>query len=111
MVNKGILTKKVGKRIKELRESKGIKQFELAEKIDIEPTNLSKIENGVYLPREDKLFKIANVLEIEIKELFDVGHVKKREDILEEIENILQNSKDNELAFFYRFLKSYKELV
>ena len=36
----------LGKRIKELRESKNIKQVTLADMIDIEPTNLSKIEKG-----------------------------------------------------------------
>ena len=39
----------VGKRIKAIREAQHIKQVELANMIDIEPTNLSKIEKGVHL--------------------------------------------------------------
>ena len=44
------LSKLVGKRIRELREEKNIKQVELAEMIDMGPTNLSKLEKGVHLP-------------------------------------------------------------
>ena len=95
------LSKQVGKRIKELREAQNMKQVELAEFLEIEPTNLSKIENGVYFPREDKLRKIASKLNVEIKDLFDIDHIQKRSDILNSISNILNNCNDNELAFCY----------
>ena len=103
------LSKQVGKRIKELREAQNMKQVELAEFLEIEPTNLSKIENGVYFPREDKLRKIASKLNVEIKDLFDIDHIQKRSDILNSISNILNNCNDNELAFCYKVLKSFKE--
>ena len=106
-----ILTKQVGRRIKELRESRNIKQFELAEAIDMEPTNLSKIENGVYFPRENKLKKIAKILDVEIKDLFDVNHIQSSEELMQSILDMLNNSKDKELSFFYQVIKSYKELT
>ena len=53
------LSMQVGKRIKELREAKGMKQVELADLIDMEATNLSKLEKGVHLPKEDNLNKIT----------------------------------------------------
>ncbi|MBO6087101.1 helix-turn-helix transcriptional regulator [bacterium] len=105
------LSKQVGRRIKELRESKNIKQVELAEFLEIEPTNLSKIENGVYLPREDKLRKIAGKLNVEIKDLFDIEHIKDRENLIKSISNIINSSSDNELMFYYKVLKSYKEII
>jgi len=104
------LSKQVGKRIKEIRESKNIKQFELAEYLDIEPTNLSKIENGVYFPREDKLKKIASFLNVEIKDLFDVEHIKNRKILLESISTMLNDLNDKELMYYYKILKSFKEL-
>ena len=64
------LSMQVGKRIKELREAKGMKQVELADLIDMEATNLSKLEKGVHLPKEDNLNKITNALGVEIKDLF-----------------------------------------
>ena len=69
------LSMQVGKRIKELREAKGMKQVELADLIDMEATNLSKLEKGVHLPKEDNLNKITNALNVEIKDLFDFGHI------------------------------------
>ena len=105
------LSKQVGKRIKELREAQNMKQVELAEFLEIEPTNLSKIENGVFLPREDKLRKIASKLDVEIKDLFDVEHIKERNDLINSISNILNSSSDNELMFYYKVLKSYKEII
>ena len=48
----------VGKRIREIRESKNIKQVELANMIDVEATNLSKLEKGAHLPKEENIRKI-----------------------------------------------------
>lgn len=104
------LSEQVGRRIKELREARNIKQFELAEQLNIEPTNLSKIENGVYLPREDKLRKIASVLQVEIKDLFDVEHIQTRHEVMSSISSILDNLNNQELIFYYKILKSYKEM-
>ena len=49
----GNLSKKVGRRIKQLRESLKIKQFELAEMLDMEPSNLTRIESGYQMPKEE----------------------------------------------------------
>lgn len=100
----------VGKRIKQIRESKGIKQVQLAEMINVEPTNLSKIEKGMHLPKEDNINKITNALGVEIKDIFDFGHIKSKEDLIEDINNILKKSTTDEIQFFYRILTSYKEL-
>lgn len=55
----GNLSKKVGRRIKQLRESLKIKQFELAEMLDMEPSNLTRIESGYQMPKEENLVKIG----------------------------------------------------
>ena len=60
----GILSKKVGKRIRELREKQNIKQYELAEMLEMVPSNLTRIENGYQMPKEDNISKIANCLGI-----------------------------------------------
>lgn len=105
------LSKQIGLEIKKLREVRKIKQFELAELIEIEPTNLSKIENGVYLPREDKLQKIANVLNAEIKVKFETPeNLQTKEHNIKAINKILKNMKDNEVEYFYKILRMYCEL-
>ena len=79
------LSKLVAKRIRELREEKNIKQVELAEMIDMEPTNLSKLEKGVHLPKEVKLTKITQALGIQVKDLFDFSGIKSKENLLKDI--------------------------
>ena len=54
----------LGQRIKEVRESKNIKQVELANMIDIEPTNLSKIEKGAHLPKNETINRIGIIFMI-----------------------------------------------
>lgn len=100
----------VGKRIKELREAKGMKQVELADLIDMEATNLSKLEKGVHLPKEDNLNKITNALNVEIKDLFDFGHIKTKQELVNDINTIFEQSTLEEMQFFYKILMSYKEL-
>ena len=63
----GNLSKKVGRRIKQLRESLKIKQFELAEMLDMEPSNLTRIESGYQMPKEENLVKIAGILGVKEK--------------------------------------------
>ena len=64
----------VGKRIKEVRESKGLSQVELVGKMqgEIDPTNISRIESGRTNPTVYTLFRIAEALEVNPKELLDV---------------------------------------
>ena len=104
------LSMQVGKRIKELREAKGMKQVELADLIDMEATNLSKLEKGVHLPKEDNLNKITNALNVEIKDLFDFGHIKTKQELVNDINTIFEQSTLEEMQFFYKILLSYKEL-
>ena len=104
------LSMQVGKRIKELREARRMKQVELAELIDMEATNLSKLEKGVHLPKEENLNKITNALNVDIKDLFDFGHLKTKEELVRDINNIFEQSSLEEMQFFYKILMSYKEL-
>lgn len=104
------LSMQVGKRIKELREARKMKQVELAELIDMEATNLSKLEKGVHLPKEENLNKITNALNVDIKDLFDFGHLKTKEELVRDINNIFEQSSLEEMQFFYKILMSYKEL-
>lgn len=104
------LSMQVGKRIKELREARKMKQVELAELIDMEATNLSKLEKGVHLPKEENLNKITNALNVDIKDLFDFGHLKTKEELVRDINSIFEQSSLEEMRFFHKILTSYKEL-
>jgi len=104
------LSELVGKRIREIREAKNIKQVELAEMIDMEPTNLSKLEKGVHLPKEEKLAKITEALDIDVKDLFDFRTLKTKNALLKDINSILSHSDYREIEFFHKILTSFKDL-
>lgn len=104
------LNKKLGKRIKEIRESRGLRQVQLAELIDMEPSNLSKLENGNQLPKEENIIKIAKFLNVEIKDLFDFEHKKSKEALKLEVLKIIDEITPNQLEFIYKILINLKFL-
>lgn len=73
-MEKSHILKLVGKRIKNIRESKGLSQVELVGKMqgEIDPTNISRIEAGRTNPTLFTLFRLAEALEVDITELVNV---------------------------------------
>ena len=68
------ILKLIGNRIKKLRESKGLSQVDLVGNMEgeIDPTNISRIESGRTNPTIFTLYRIAEALEVELKELIDL---------------------------------------
>lgn len=64
-----VFQQKIGMRIKELRESKGITQRGLAFDCGIDPPNLFRLENGGTNPTLYTLKKIADKLNVTLSEL------------------------------------------
>ncbi|MEO5641747.1 MAG: helix-turn-helix transcriptional regulator [Bacteroidia bacterium] len=65
--------KKLGVKIKELREEKGLDQKAFAFDCEIGRTQLHMIENGKTNPRLGTLLKIATALEISLSKLVDLS--------------------------------------
>ncbi len=70
-MDKSLIYKSIGKRIKFLRENKGLTQEKLAEKTGLSLDYIGKIEVNINEPGLKSLIKIANALDVHIKELFD----------------------------------------
>ena len=70
-MNEDVIYKSIGKRIKSIREKKGLTQEKLAEKTGLSLDFIGKIEVNINEPGLKSLIKIANALDIHIKELFD----------------------------------------
>lgn len=86
----------IGKKIRQMRIERGLSQEALSEKIDISPRHMCTIENGKSIPSIETFVKIANVLEIDINNFFNI--TPKKTDILrEEIYNLVQISTQKEL--------------
>ena len=67
----------LGKRIKQLRNEKNITQVELAYLIEIERSNMSRIESGNTNPSSYLLFVIAEKLQIETFELLNFKSISE----------------------------------
>ena len=106
----GDITKRLGLKIKELRERNNFTQLKLAELINMESSNLSKIERGIQMPKEETLEEIVKVLNIDLKELFDFEHFKSQDELLHSLINILKKSTTEELRSYYKIINSIREL-
>lgn len=67
----------LGARLKELRKSKGYTQERLAEKLEITPRQLTRIETGENFPSVETLERISLYLEADLKSLFDFSWDKE----------------------------------
>lgn len=67
----------LGQNIKKLREKKIWTQDELSEKADIHISYVGQIERGLRYPSLKILFRIADALEVKIRDLFEGINVKK----------------------------------
>ncbi|HCI52647.1 MAG TPA: XRE family transcriptional regulator [Gallionella sp.] len=61
---------KLGRRIKELRNKADLTQEKLAERVQIAPRHLSRLERGIHYPSLDTLELIAKHLHVPLKEFF-----------------------------------------
>lgn len=93
----------VGKRIREIREAKNIKQYKLAEMINFEPTNLSKIEKGVHLPKEETINKLTDALGCSVKDLFDFEHLKDTSVLKQELLRSIKNDEVDIILLYKLF--------
>lgn len=57
-------------RIEEIRNAKGIKQEELSKMLGVSRQTISSLENGRYNPSIILAFKIANLFDMAIEEIF-----------------------------------------
>ena len=95
----------LGKRLRELRKRKGIKQEKLAELICVEPATISNIENGKNYPSMINLESILRVLDSSFLEVFDFEHKKNTELLVEEINEVMKNNPEK-VEDFYKIIKA-----
>lgn len=63
--------KKLGKRIKQIRESKGLSREDIAFACEFSGSYMGMIERAEYDFKISKLYNIAKALDIDIADLFD----------------------------------------
>jgi len=65
------LLKKIGLRIKQLRAENGLSQKEFGYKIDVEKSNVSRLEAGIFNTKIYTLYRVAEAFDISLSELLD----------------------------------------
>lgn len=96
----------LGKRIKELRKIKNLKQETLAEQLGIEPRQLSKLETGRHYPSFETIIGLLKVFNIKFEELVSFEHLQEKEVILKEIKEKIYNLDEEKLKITHKFLSA-----
>lgn len=97
--------RQIGKRIQELRKRREFSQEKAAEKADISPNYLSRIECGKENPTLDMLIKLSQALEVEMWEMFDFGHVVSHREVKELIKNFSKSADETALRLALKIIR------
>lgn len=102
------LKQKLGKRIKMIRKSRHLKQYELADLIGVDPKTISKIEKGYNYPSAETLEKLSQELDVCIWDFYVFEEIKSFERMKSEI-NLAINEDQQVLLYVYHLIRSIKD--
>lgn len=94
--------KRLGLRIKELRNKKNFTQEELSESSGINSKHLSEVERGIINISIQNLDRIAESLDVSLVTLLDIDHQKSKEELCREIVTILEESDYEQVQVIHR---------
>lgn len=103
------ISKKLGKRVQEIRKMRDLTQSQLAEMVGLEVMTISRLESGTHYPKQDNLSKIANALKVDVRELFDFRHIAAKKDLIDDINNLLKKASLKDIQFYKKMICSYLE--
>lgn len=98
----------IGQKIKQRRIEKGISQEKLSEKIDISPRHMCTIENGNSFPSLETFVKIAQILDIDINDFFNLTPINN-DKLRTEIYELIQTSSIPELQLIKDLIIAVKK--
>lgn len=96
-----------GKKLKQIRKSKGLTQEKLAELAGVHEKHISKLELGTYKPSFTTLNKVLTALDVKIDEVglnLEKVSVNDNPFYIKSIQ-ILNSATEQELEFYYGLLK------
>ena len=98
--------KRLGARIKQLRQLRRETQERLAERIDINPKYLSSIERGEENPTLDLLIRLAKGLRVELYELFTFAAEGSPDQLRQKLAGLLADVPADALLRMVRVLEA-----
>ena len=101
----------IGNRIREYRKSKNWTQAKLAEKSNVEPSNISHIERAATKVSLPTLINIANALEVTLDELVYSNLVKISHVSVGLIDDLISDCSADELKALAEIIKTTKNIL
>lgn len=101
----------IGKRIKDIRKSRGLTQAQLAELSGVEPSNISHIERAATKLSLPTLINIANALGSSLDELVYGNLAKSTHVSVVLIDNLLSDCDASELRSIAEVIKTTKAVL
>lgn len=96
----------IGAHIKSLRQSIGLSQEQLAEKMNISSKYLSSIERGKENPTLNTFLKLSASLGVEVQEVFNFAHeLSSNKELKKVLNNLLKGAKDEKLRLAVKIMK------
>lgn len=102
-----------GKKLKQIRISRGLSQAKLAEMADVHEKHISKIETGRFHPNFETLNKILKALDLKLDDVgINLEKVSTNDNpFYIKSMQILNNATEPELEFYYNLLKAGQKSV
>ncbi len=100
----------IGQRIKEARLEKNITQEELADKLDLSVTYISRVENGNSHINLNRLSQVCNVLEISEGTLLNGVYNKSENYLNKEFADLLKNTTPKKQKLIYEMAKTIAKM-
>ena len=96
-----------GKKIKEIRKKQSFTQEKLAEILNVDAKTISRLEKGYYFTTYENLEKLANALNVQIKDFFDFEYIQNREDLKDFLITKISDLPIEKLQKIAKFIKDY----
>lgn len=99
----------IGKKIKTIRSARKMSARNLAVLIDLDPSQISKIENGASKPSLETLEKICNVLNITLSDFFkkENDHISKS---MYQLILVAKDLTDEQIILITQLIHSFKNV-
>jgi transcriptional regulator with XRE-family HTH domain len=101
------LEEQFGEMLRYHRKRAGLSQAQLAEKIDRQPNAVQRLESGEAAPTFDTLERLADALNVDVRDLFGTGDYAARsgrDDPLAAIFKLLVGLKDRDLQSIFELM-------
>lgn len=106
MQSEDIIKKNIGIIIKTARKGQGLTQYALAEKVDMDEKQLSRLESGKHFPKLKTLLSIISVLGLKLADFDDCYDLK--DPSFYKLVDILKKSTPKELKKYLAIIELIK---